>query len=284
MALAFVLCAPVSSVSQTSSGPPSQIDSLASRMAGKLDAPDSQTVVVLDLSTAEGKWLPFGEWIADQLSVSLAKQGIHTIDRSQFSDSVAARYRLTHSQFDSDISVEFSRAAGATIAILGSFGAVGNGVGVTLVAYKVPPMGVEASGADRLALIRGKLDLTDSIAAHLSVPLSSLRSGDGIATAGMGGVTQPQCISCVPPNMSGRDVDLLRFLREKGGIGNLELQFTVTADGKTSDVTVVNPVGYGIADVYLKAARDFTFRPAVDADEKPIAVRTRLTFRISTQR
>jgi len=50
------------------------------------------------------------------------------------------------------------------------------------------------------------------------------------------------------------------------------LQFVVTAEGHTRNITVVQPVGYGFDEQYMKMVENWEFKPAVDADNKPVSV------------
>jgi len=263
-----------------------QTDALARQLANKLSDTDKRGVLVLDLYTPESKWLPFGAWIADELSFSLANlgQGIQTIDRANLNAALGTRHLVPQDEFDPKNAIALSRATGAKTVIVGSYAAAENGIGVTLVAFRVPADGTVESNSRMLGTVRGKINLTQDVTEHLKTPLDSLSPRDGVALAGLGGTTVPECITCTPPSlMSGRDVDLVRFLREKQGAGTLQLNFIVTAEGSTTNITVSNPIGYGIDDLYVRAARNFKFKPAVDADNKPIAVRTHLLFEINTK-
>ena len=50
------------------------------------------------------------------------------------------------------------------------------------------------------------------------------------------------------------------------------LRFVVTPEGHTKDITVIQPIGYGYDEQYMKMAESWEFKPAVDADNKPVSV------------
>jgi hypothetical protein len=261
-----------------------QTDASARELASKLSEEDKRGVLVLDLHTAEGRWLPFGAWLADQFSASLVSlgQGIQIIDRVKVKAALDALRLLPQDESDFKNDVALSKAVGANTLIVGSYGAAENGIGITLVVFRVSEVGIPESKSLILETWRGKIDLTDDLASHLAVPLDSVRPRDGIALAGVGGVTVPICIKCTPPpRMSVPDIDIVGLLREKHGAGTLQLKFVVTAEGHTSEITVSRPIGYGFDEQYVKAARDFVFKPAVDADNHPVSALWQMTFNIN---
>jgi hypothetical protein len=261
-----------------------ETEELARQLGGKLSEAENRTVLVMDLRTPEGQWLPFGAWLADQFSASLGKLGlqIEVIDRVKLTAALSAQHLSATDEFEFGTAINLGKSVGAHAVVFGSYGAAEHGIGVTLVAFRVPEAGNTESKPTMLAASRGKIDLTQDLAAHLDVPLDSLRPGDGVAQAGLGGVTIPTCIKCIPPpRMSVPDIDLIGFLRDKRGVATLQLRFIVTAAGRTTAITVSQPLGYGFDEQYLKAAKDFEFTPAVDADNKPVPVHTFLDFSIT---
>jgi TonB family protein len=56
------------------------------------------------------------------------------------------------------------------------------------------------------------------------------------------------------------------------------LRFVVTPEGHTKDITVVQPIGYGYDEQYMKMAESWEFKPAVDADNRPVSVLSPFTI------
>jgi hypothetical protein len=263
---------------QTNAG--NSIEGIARQLLEKLKDSDKKGVLVVDLSTPEYPWLSFGAWLADQFSAALANTGggLEVIDRLRLPAALDTLHLSLKEKLQFNNAIALAKSLGANTIILGTFGAAEDGIGVSLVGFRVSEFGVPRSNAFMIGMIRGKLNLTPEITSHLDVPLDSLRPKDGIARAGVGGVTIPSCVKCIPPSMHVPDIDLQKFLSEKRGAGTIVLQLVVSAEGRVAQVTVAQPIGYGIDELYVKAAKDFEFKPAIDVDNKPVSVHTSLTM------
>jgi hypothetical protein len=261
------------------------IEAITRQLTDKFKEADKKSVLVVDLSTPEYPWLPFGAWLADQFSAAFAKTGheLEVVDRLQLKVAMDTQHLSPKDEFQLKNAIALAKSIGANTLILGSFGAAENGVGVTLVGFRLSELGPTQSNSSMIGMVFGRIDLTPEIASHLEVTLDSLRPKDGIARAGIGGVSIPSCVRCPPPSMHVPDIDLQSFLREKRGAGTIVLQLVVTAEGRVVQVTVAQPIGYGVDEQYIKAAKDFEFKPAVDADNKPVAVHTSFTMMMKTK-
>jgi hypothetical protein len=72
--VAMFILAPLSVAhSQTPPSTASGMEAIAQQLADKFDDFDRKGVLVLDMSTPEYLWLPFGASLADQFSTALAK-------------------------------------------------------------------------------------------------------------------------------------------------------------------------------------------------------------------
>jgi TonB family protein len=74
------------------------------------------------------------------------------------------------------------------------------------------------------------------------------------------------------------DIDLQGLLREKRGGWTIALRFVVTEDGYATQITVTQPVGYGVDEQFVKAVKDWQFKPAVDADKRPVSALWYMAF------
>ena len=248
-------------------------DGLAQRLLSSLSATD-RSVLVMDLKDPDGQWQTFGAWLADQLSSSLAKRTglIEVIERKRVAGALQERSLSGRDEFDPKTAVTLGRALGAQTVIIGSYGAIGTDVGVTLTAIRV------SGNESDFVVVNGRIPLTQEVGAHLGVPLDSLRSKDGILRAGVGGITLPTCIKCPFPSMRVPDIDLRGLLRDKPHGGDVVLEFVVTPEGHATGVTVAKPIGYGVDEQYVKAAETFEFKPAVDPDDHPVSVHTSMSI------
>jgi outer membrane biosynthesis protein TonB len=52
----------------------------------------------------------------------------------------------------------------------------------------------------------------------------------------------------------------------------------VTEDGYATQITVTQPVGYGVDEQFVKAVKDWQFKPAVDADKRPVSALWYMAF------
>lgn len=251
-----------------------ECDDLAHQLLSKLTETDSKGIVVMDLQGPDGQWQAFGSWLADQASVSLAKQAklVEVIERDRIRPALQVRGFSLTDQFDAKTAVALGRELGAQTVIIGSYGAIGTDLGVTLYAIRV------SGNESDFLVVNGRIPLTQEVGAHLGVPVDSLRPKDGILRAGFGGITKPTCIKCPFPSMRVPDVDLRGLLRDKPHGGDVVLEFVVTPEGHATGVTVAKPIGYGIDEQYVKAAETFEFKPAVDPDNHPVAVHTSMSI------
>jgi TonB family protein len=277
--VAMLVLAPLSVAhSQTPSSVASGMGAIAHQLADKLKDFDKKGVLVLDMSTPEYPWLPFGSSLADQFSPALAKSDheLEVVDRFRLKAALDAQHLSPKDEFDMKDAIALAKSLGANTLILGSFGAAENGVGVTVFPIRVSDNGIPQQRTFTTDLVRGKIALTREIAALLEVPLDSLRPKDGIDKAGVGGVGVPFCLKCAPPSPRSPGIDIQGLAREKRNGGNVTLDFVVTAEGRVSQVTVAHPIGFGIEEQYGKTMKDWEYKPALDADDKPVPVRVQV--------
>ena len=250
-----------------------ETDDLARQLIEKLSDADKKGVLVMDMESPAGQVGPFGAWVANQLALSLAAQGktIEIVDRSKLSAALEAQLLSSPSQSDTNNAVAVGKSIGATTVVVGSYGAAENGIGVTLAAFRVSEFGVAQSTRFLIGMVFGKIPLSPEAGAHLIVPLDSLRPKDDVYRSGFGGVSIPSCLKC-PLNVAMHvpDVDIQGMLLTHPKGANVRLQFIVTAEGRTRNITVVQPVGYGFDQQYVKMVENWEFKPAVDADNKPV--------------
>jgi hypothetical protein len=247
---------------------------LARQLTADFSETDKKGVLVMDLKPPERQVLSFGPWLADQLSSSLAIQDprVDVIDRARLGSEMEAQHLSSNDELTIQNDIDIARAVGATTFVIGTYGAAENGVGVSLRAFRVSEFGVPNSTKFEITRVFTKIPFTPDVSSHLSVPLDSLRPKDGIYKAGIGGVSVPSCLKCRPPDMRVPDIDLQGLLREKRGGWTIALRLVVTADGHSTQITVTRPVGYGVDEQFVKAAKDWEFQPAVDPDHRAVAV------------
>jgi TonB family protein len=249
-------------------------ETVVGQLAERLTGADKKGVVVMDLAPTFGPYDSFGAWLSDQLSLSLAHEtpNVEVIDRLRLREALKVQNLPSPSQQDVKSVVALGRSIGATTVVVGSYGAAENGIGVSLVAFRVAEYGKSQPRDFMICMVFGKIPLTREIDVRLGIPLDSLRPKDGVYRSGYGGVSIPTCVKCPIPGMKVPDVDLQGMLRAHPLGGSVLLRFVVTPEGHTQNIAVIQPVGYGFDDRYVKAAKDWELKPAVDADNKPVPV------------
>ncbi|GEM_PF-1116660 len=251
-----------------------ETDDLVRQLIEKFTDADKKGIVVMDLEPAVGQSGSFGPWLADQLSASLAAQGktAEVVDRFQLGAALEAQHLSLRGQSDVINAVAVGKSIGATTVVVGSYAAAENGIGISLAAFRVSEYGIVQSTRFMIGMVFGKIPLTQEVSTHLNVPLDSLRPKDGVYRSGYGGVSIPACIKCPMSSMHVPDIDIQGMLRAHPKGATVMLQFVVTAEGHTRNITVVQPVGYGFDEQYMKMVENWEFKPAVDADNKPVSV------------
>jgi TonB family protein len=78
------------------------------------------------------------------------------------------------------------------------------------------------------------------------------------------GVSMPTCVTCPYPIYT----DEARHAKMQGTV---TLRVLVGADGRASDIRVVRGVGFGLEERAMQTVRGWKFRPARDANQRPVA-------------
>jgi hypothetical protein len=116
------------------------IDGLAGRLVVELQKAGVKKVAIFDLRSFEGKHIAFGGWLGDRISEDVARAGakIQVADRSGFADFAdvpmddAELYRA-----DREKKVRLAKSVKADAYVDGTVGAIGDAIGVSLVAMRV---------------------------------------------------------------------------------------------------------------------------------------------------
>jgi TonB family protein len=241
---------------------------LAQQLAASLNKCRVKRIVIVDFEDPIRRVDAFGVWLADQLAAAPGNPWgpIEVVDRKQIAAKweqlrIAEPYTI-----EPDRRLHMAKAFDATL-IGGSYSPAENGIGLQL---------SSAASAMPNGLIV-KLAMTDEMKAHLTKPLESLGPGDGIFTAGVGGISIPACLYCPNPQFDRRDL--------KGNTpsrGTVLLMVVVDENGRASDVTVKKELTPHLDQDAINAVKRWKFRPATDVDGKPVATRTpvEMVFRV----
>ena len=252
----------------------SETDAIAKQLLDKFNEGDQKAVLVIDSDPSFGDANSFGAWLADQLAASLASQGknLTLTDRARIATGLESLHLAPKDARLMPNAVSLGKSLGASTIILSSYGFANNGIGVTAAAFRVSEFAKPQATDFMIGVVFGKISLSKEVTARLGVPLDSLRPKDGIYRSGYGGVSIPDCVKCPVPGMKVPDVDLQGMLRAHPQGATVSLEFVVTPEGHTQDIKVLQPVGYGFDEQYVKAAQGWELKPAVGPDGKPVPV------------
>jgi TonB family protein len=264
--LAFFILVAVARSQENSapqSGVPPELATLTGQVIRKVPETDRSGVLVLGLKGPD-EASPFGEWLADQLSLALAKSDntLEIIDRAKLAVALDTRHLSRNDMFDARNAEDVAAGLGAHTVVIGTFGAAENGIGVTLSVRTVARLGETVPFS---ALVLGKIPLTGAVASNLGVPLASLRPKDGIFTPGAAGVRPPLCLSCPRADIPTSAIPPHNVA--------VQLMALVTAEGNVENVAVVKGLGAPFDAAAVNAVRRWKLKPAVDIDGNPVPVR-----------
>jgi TonB family protein len=240
---------------------------LARSLGAQLRGANLKSVVVFDLRGPEDQWLPFGSWLADQISMALANTGqqLQVIDRVRLAAEMKTRNLSGGDTLRTPMRAQISEAVEADGFITGSFGPFKDQVGITLVAWRTSDA-KQSKGFPYAFMLNGKVPLGPEETSHLTVPLESLRPIDGIFRGGYAGTTVPQCEYCPAPQFSTAAI-----WRNKGR--SVVLNILVSPEGYATQVKVAQSPDPELDSEAIKAVEGYKFKAAVDPDGEPIAVR-----------
>ena len=243
-------------------------EELARQFAKVLRTGGVKRIAILDFEDPNSKVVPFGAWLADQFAAAPGNPWalMEVVDRKHTAEKWEQLRIVERNSIESDRLSQLAKALDATL-VEGSYGAAENGLGLTLTTAYL------GSGFPKSFV--GKLDMTDEMKSHLTVPLDSLVPSDGMFVGGAGGISIPQCLSCPNPTFSKKEL--------KGqSMGTVLLMVVIDPKGHASDARVSRGVNPELDNHALSTVKHWTFKPATDVDGKPVTTRTpiEVTFRV----
>ena len=252
----------------------SETDAVAQQLLDKFADGDKKGVLVMDSQPSFGERNSFGPWLADRLASSLMSQGqtLTLIERSRIGIGLESLHLAPKDDWEIKNAVALGKLLGANTVVLSSYGFAEDGIGVTLAAFRVSEFEARPPTRFVVGMVFSKMPLTQELNARLGEPLDALKPKDGVYKSGFGGVSIPACIKCTPPAPRVPDIDLMGLLRAYPRGAAISLQFIVTPDGHTRNITVVTPIGFGFDEQLTKAAADWELKPAIGPDGKAVSV------------
>ena len=238
----------------------SRIEDLGDYLARFIQEGNPGKAVVFDLVGAKGLRAPFGSWMADQISTTVAQRHpeLQVIDRSTISWLLEKRNRDADQGsraghvWDPKRDRAYARQAGAETCIFGSFSKMQRAVRIDFYAIGQPK--------PRSMTFWAILPLTDQVAKLLPLGLETKAprgESDGASSAHIG---EPQCLWCpiqLPATPSNCH-------------GTFALNILVSKEGRATDIQnvgVTEECGERVRAV-MEAARRWWFQPAQNLDGK----------------
>jgi TonB family protein len=237
-----------------------EIDALAARAAQKIAKAHGQAVVVVDFATPQAYRTELGRWLAQQFSSALAKTNptLRFIDGAGLGTILEAERFLAIDLVFREIAARAGQRAGADMVVTGALVPAKEGfklvVGIFATSKEIKHL---SDLSERITLTPAMKELNDK-------PLGGVIGN--VLIAGKGGVGYPTCISCPNP-------DFTPAARQAKRTGIVLLHLTITPEGRAADIVLFKTLGYGLDENAIEAVRKWVFKPALDRDGKPVAVR-----------
>jgi TonB family protein len=252
---------------------------LSAALAGWQDsggAARKPKIVVLDLSAPDNQWLPFGAWLADNISAALSSNSaaFEVIDRAKLAASLKSRHIAPKDEFFPTNAVDLAKSLGADLIVDGTFTALDNDLGVRINSRR-------ASVNERpLVFVKSRITISSEVASHLGEPLDALRpkpdpSANDAYRPGRNGVSRPVCTYCPPAEFS-------EYARKKKITGTVTLSVLISPEGHATDIQVTTPLEPSLDQQAIKTVEAWRFEPAKDSNgvAVPVHIAIEVSFRL----
>jgi TonB family protein len=234
------------------------ITKLVQSIAKPLKQANTKRVVVFDLTGSKGQLHPVGNWLAEQVSLTIRKEFpmIEAVDRSLLkpSNAITETYTDVNVRFAAEI--REARSLGADAIVTGSFAKVAGEIGVSLSIASMADLGKTQE------VRTGLIPISEVITDLSPEPIPGLELRDGIPLAGSAGVTMPICMRCPPPEFPRGS--------KEGGVVRLEI--VVTSEGRPDRIKIINTPSPELAESAVRTVQNWHFKPSIGFDGRPMAV------------
>ena len=249
-----------------------RLDPIAVQMAQAISKSKQDSVIVFDFSGPGVKLNALGQRFGQDFSEDLAKANpsLHVLDRARIS-AQCAEHRLSLSALsDPSLAIWIAQDLGAKAVVLGKLINLDNNLDITIAAYSV---------RDARGIIG--LKTTSSLSSEVrtligtEIPDISSLSTEPVYLPNKDVIGYPKCQHCPEAHYTE---DAVKQQIE----GTVTLEAIVGADGRAHNISVLKGLPFGLTRQAVIAVGSWMFKPAVDADGKPVAVRlvVEVTFRL----
>jgi Gram-negative bacterial TonB protein C-terminal len=224
------------------------MDLLASQLVEKLNHADVKTVAVNRFYGKKiGRSLTYK--LSDNFSSAFAKSAghINILDRASLVKALQEKSWMAIDLDDSLVFRSIAVSSGADAVIQGSLKLEGKFVELSLKA-------LNASTEKKIAEVKTKILVPQGMDDLLEEPVQDPLTG--VYLAGVGGVTAPTCTYCPQPEFSSESRQ--KHVWEAKNV----FRITVRSDGRTADIRLVTPAGYGLDENSAAALQHWQLSPA----------------------
>ena len=251
-----------------------QIAALAERLASQLLAANKHRPFILGLTLPGDVPAPFGDWLADQISESLAQAHpeLQVVPR-ELANTLPPSPEIFHDR-NQEVMADERRAVslGARVLVHGNFAAIHNGVGITLLADD------HLAGRNTHFEALAEIPLSADMQARAGAELPQRPSLDGSYKASTAGIGSALCELCPAPEYT-------YVAQAKKRRGVVILQVWVSMSGDAVNTRIVRTPDPGLGQAAIRAVRNWHFKPASDASGQlvPVVVDVAVAFHLHSK-
>jgi TonB family protein len=258
----------------TDEGSHAQIAALAERLATQLLAADKKKPFIFSLTLPGDTPVSFGDWLADQISESLAQAHpeLQVVPRA-LAKTPPASSEFFHDR-NQEVAASDQRAVslGAQVLVHGNFAAIPSGIGITLLADD------RLAGGNSQFQALAEIPLSAEMKARAGAELPQRPSLGGSYKASTAGIGSAICELCPPPEYT-------YVAQAKRRSGVVILQVWVSTSGDAENTRIVRTPDRGLGQAAIRAVRNWHFKPASDASGQlvPVVVDIAVAFRLKSK-
>lgn len=244
--------------------PGRDLDDLAKRFSKQIEKAGIASVVVADFVGQDGTDSIQGRYLANEFAelLDLHKKKFVLIERKQLSSALSDAQLSVKDLAAPDSLRRIGDSLRVEAVVTGTFETSPFRYSVRLIVRRVRDGGTVVSG-------------DQSIKRPAYVDLLGPDGKGRIPRAGVDGIGVPNCVSCPPPQYTGK-------ARAAKIQGNVALLVVIDQEGRPIRIAVTSANDEGLAAKAVEAVREWKFKPATDKEGKAVAVLVpiEVTFRL----
>lgn len=244
----------------------SDLNALASQVAQSLKAAKLKNVAVFDFTGPGENVTALGPKLADDFSQALSRSNrhLHVENRAAVAREMKESDYTPVDELYSDSILALAAYIDLDAAVLGTISTIGDQIKVSVRVAKI------AHGHSTVVDTKdATLPLPADDAKQLQTYLARVQTAEvfkNFPDTGKGGISYPSCVYC--PQAQYTDAAVKHHLQ-----GTVELVGVIDTNGRASEVKAVKHLPGGLSDSAVDSLKQWRFKPALDANGNPVAVR-----------